>query len=43
MDQRAKENYAVTQDIDRKMLLILWLAAAAVFLAFLALMAALLK
>jgi len=43
MDQRAKENYAVTQDIDRKMLLILWLAAAAVFLAFLALMAALLN
>ena len=43
MDQRAKENYAVNQEIDRKTLLILWLTAAGVFLAFLGLMAALLK
>ena len=43
MDQRAKENYAVNLEIDRKTLLILWLTAASVFLAFLGLMAALLK
>jgi len=43
MDQRAKDNYAVTQEIDRKTLLILWLTSAGVFLAFLGLMAALLK
>ena len=43
MDQRAKENYAVNQEIDRKVHLILWLTAAGVFLAFLGLMAALLK
>ena len=43
MDQRAKENYAVNREIDRKTLLILWLTAASVFLAFLALLAALMK
>ena len=43
MDQRAKENYAVNLEIDRKTLLILWLTAASVFLAFLALLAALMK
>jgi len=43
MDQRAKENYAVNREIDRKTLLILWLTAASVFLAFLGLMAALMK
>ena len=43
MDQRAKENYAVNQEIDRKTLLILWLTAAGVFLAFLGLLAALIK
>ena len=43
MDQRAKENYAVNREIDRKTLLILWLTAASVFLAFLGLLAALMK
>ena len=43
MDQRAKENYAVNREIDSKTLLILWLTAASVFLAFLALLAALMK
>jgi hypothetical protein len=43
MDQRAKENYALNQEIDRKTLLIVWLTAAGLFLAFLGLMAALLK
>ena len=43
MDQRAKENYALNQEIDRKTLLIVWLTAAAAFLAFLGLMAAVMK
>lgn len=43
MDQRAKENYAVNLEIDRKTLLIVWLTAASLFLAFLALLAALMK
>ena len=43
MDQRAKENYAVNLEIDRKALLIVWLTAASLFLAFLALLAALMK
>ena len=43
MDQRAKENYAVNLEIDRKTLLIVWLTAASMFLAFLALLAALMK
>ena len=43
MDQRAKENYAVNQEIDRRTLLIVWLTVAAAFLAFLGLMAAVMK
>ena len=43
MDQRAKENYATNLEIERKTLLILWLTAAGVFLAFLGLLAALMR